>query len=129
MGMSDININKRRAPRVIVKVVIVSADDEMVKLLVDYPNSEAYLYDYSTNLSEGGIFLKAVKDIPVGRSISVKFTIPDDVNLMEAKGVVKWVTTEQDALRNNISPGIGIEFVNMKEETKQRIRKFIKDIK
>ena len=51
--MADININKRRTPRVMVKVVIVSADDAAIKLLLDYPDSEAYLYDYSTNLSEG----------------------------------------------------------------------------
>ncbi len=112
-----------------VKVVIVSSDDETVKLLVDYPDSEAYLYDYSTNLSEGGIFLKTDKTMPLGRSLLIKFTIPNDINLLEAKGVVKWVTTPKEGLRNNIAPGIGIEFVQTKEETKQRIRNFIKDIK
>ncbi len=126
--MDKIDINKRRNPRVIVKVVIVSSDDETIKMLVDYPDSEAYLYDYSTNLSEGGIFLKTTEEIPVGKPLSMKFTIPNDISLLEATGTVKWVTTEQEALANNISPGVGIEFTHIKEETKQRIRNFIKDI-
>lgn len=111
-----------------VKVVIVSSDDEAVKMLLDYPDSEAYLYDYSTNLSEGGIFLKTIENLPIGKSMSIKFTIPNDINLLEATGIVKWVTTEQEAAANNISPGVGIEFTRIKEETKQRIRSFIKDI-
>lgn len=127
--MTDVNINKRRTPRVIVKVVIVSSDDATIKLLVDYPDSEAYLYDYSTNLSEGGIFLKTTESMPVGKPIAVKFTIPNDIRLLEATGVVKWITSEKEARLNNISQGVGIEFLHIKEETKKRIKSFIDDIK
>ena len=127
--MADININKRRTPRVMVKVVIVSADDAAIKLLLDYPDSEAYLYDYSTNLSEGGIFLKTTESIPIGKPISMKFTIPNDINLLEATGVVKWITSEEEAHANNIEQGVGIEFSQIKEKTKLRIKSFIDDIK
>ncbi len=127
--MTDININKRRTPRVMVKVVIVSSDDATIKLLVDYPDSEAYLYDYSTNLSEGGIFLKTTESMTIGKPIAVKFTIPNDIRLLEATGVVKWITSEKEARLNNISQGVGIEFLHIKEETKKRIKSFIDDIK
>ncbi|MGC8580276.1 MAG: TIGR02266 family protein [bacterium] len=123
------NMNKRRTPRVMVKVVIVSIDDESIKLLLDYPDSEAYLYDYSTNFSEGGIFLKVTEPIPIGKQVSMKFTIPNDVNLLEATGIVRWYISAKEAQLNNISPGIGIEFTGMTEETKQRIKSFINDIK
>jgi len=127
--MSNLNINKRKAPRVMIKVVIVSVDDDSIKLLLDYPDSEAYLYDYSTNLSEGGIFLKTTDVIPVGKHISLKFTIPNDLNLLEATGVVRWVNSPRDAQLNNISPGIGIEFLHISEENKRRIKSFIDGIK
>lgn len=127
--MTGININKRKTPRVMVKVVIVSSDDATIKLLVDYPDSEAYLYDYSTNLSEGGIFLKTAESMLIGKPIAIKFTIPNDINLLEATGVVKWITSEEEARLNNISQGVGIEFSHIKEETKKRIKSFIDDIK
>ncbi len=126
--MTDVTANQRKTPRVKVRVVVVSSDDEAVKMLLDYPDSEAYLYDYSTNFSEGGIFLKTGKTLPVGKSLLIKFTIPNDINLLEARGVVKWVTTESEAQKDGTDCGIGIEFVGMKEETKQRIKGFIKDI-
>ncbi len=126
--MADIGMDKRKSPRVMVKVVIVSADDATIKLLLDYPDSEAYLYDYSTNLSEGGIFLKTTEVIPIGKYISMKFTIPNDINLLEATGIVKWITTEKEASLNNISQGVGIEFLQIKEETKKIIKSFIDDI-
>jgi uncharacterized protein (TIGR02266 family) len=126
--MADIGMDKRKSPRVMVKVVIVSADDAIIKLLLDYPDSEAYLYDYSTNLSEGGIFLKTTEVIPIGKYISVKFTIPNDINLLEATGIVKWITTEKEASLNNVSQGVGIEFLHIKEETKKIIKSFIDDI-
>ncbi len=127
--MADIKINKRKLPRVMVKVVIVSSDDETMKLLIDYPDSEAYLYDYSTNLSEGGIFLKTTEPIPLGKAIHINFTIPDYINLLEATGVVKWINMEEDAKTNNLSPGIGIKFTYITEETRQIIRNFVKEIK
>ncbi len=123
--MADAETNKRRKPRVFVQVVIESVDNDTVKLLLDYPDSESYLYDYSTNLSEGGIFLKTTETLPVGTVISMRFTIPDDINLLEATGVVKWITTEEDARLHHIDPGIGIEFTHITEDTKRRIRSFI----
>ncbi len=127
--MANIGKDKRKSPRVMVKVVIVSADDATIKLLLDYPDSEAYLYDYSTNLSEGGIFLKNAEAIPLGKHISMKFTIPNDINLLEATGIVKWVITEEEARLDNVVQGVGIEFLYLKEETKKIIKRFIDDIK
>ncbi len=126
--MEEFSINKRKSPRVMVRVVIVSSDDATIKLLLDYPDSEAYLYDYSTNLSEGGIFLKTTETLPVGKHLSLKFTIPDSVNLLEATGIVKWIITEGESIENNIVPGVGIEFLHIGEDTKQKIKKFIDDI-
>ncbi len=126
--MEEFSINKRKSPRVMVRVVIVSSDDATIKLLLDYPDSEAYLYDYSTNLSEGCIFLKTTETLPVGKHLSLKFTIPDSVNLLEATGIVKWIITEGESIENNIVPGVGIEFLHIGEDTKQKIKKFIDDI-
>lgn len=122
-------MEKRRVPRIMVKVVIVSIDDEDIRLLLDYPDSEAYLYDYSTNLSEGGIFLKITEPIPIGKQVSIKFTIPNNINLLEVTGIIRWFVSVEEAQLSNISPGVGIEFCNMSQETKQVIKNFIDEIK
>ncbi len=122
------NINNRKAPRVLVKVVMEYKDDQIVKMLLDYPESEAYLYDYSTNLSEGGIFIKTNKPAAIGAALFLKFTLPNSVKLIEVKGMVRWLITEEDAQTNNLIPGIGIEFIELKGHDKQFLKKFIEAI-
>lgn len=122
------NINNRKGPRVFVKVVMEYKDDHLVKMLLDYPKSEAYLYDYSTNLSEGGIFIKTNKPAVMGSTLSVKFTLPNTVNLIEAKGIVRWVINEEYAQTNNLIPGIGIEFIELKSQDKQLLKRFIEAV-
>ena len=53
----------RKYPRVVIKVLVDYEESKLLRLLVDYSDSEAYLYDYSTNLSEGGIFIKTQRFI------------------------------------------------------------------
>lgn len=118
----------RKYPRVIIKVVVDYEDNELMRLLVDYPESEAYLFDYSTNFSEGGIFLKTKQDLQLGKIINFNFSLPDTAKVYHVKGKVVWKNTDKGPIKG-LGQGVGIEFIDMSIETRQEIANFVKGLK
>lgn len=118
----------RKYPRVIIKVVVDYEDEELMRLLLDYPGSEAYLFDYSTNFSEGGIFLKTRNDLKLGTLINFNFSLPDTAKIYHVKGRVVWKNTDNGPIKE-LGQGVGIEFIDMEKETRQEIANFIKNLK
>jgi len=117
----------RKYPRVIVKVVVDYEDDELMRLLVDYPDSEAFLFDYSTNFSEGGIFLKTKIDPKLGTLLNFSFSLPDTAKIYHVKGRVVWKNTDSGPIKE-LGQGVGIEFIDMDSGTRQEIANFVKNL-
>ncbi len=117
----------RKYPRVIIKVVVDYEDNELMRLLVDSSESEAYLFDYSTNFSEGGIFLKTNRDLQLGTVINLKFSFPDSAKIFHVRGRVVWKNTEKGPIRE-LGQGVGIEFINMENGTRQEIANFVRNL-
>ena len=69
------------------------------------------------NISLGGCFLETVEKLSVGAKIRLIFQLPDSTRYIEALGEVKHFRKE----------GMGIEFVDMKNEGKEDIERFIRD--
>lgn len=118
----------RKYPRVIIKVVVDYEDNELMRLLVDYPESEAYLFDYSTNFSEGGIFLKTRKALQLGTIINFDFSLPDTAKIYHVKAKVVWKNTDNGPIKE-LGQGVGIEFIDMENGTRQEIANFVKNLK
>ncbi len=118
----------RKYPRVIIKVVVDYEDNELMRLLVDSPESEAYLFDYSTNFSEGGIFLKTKRDLQVGTVVNFNFSFPDTPKVFNVRGRVVWKNTENGPI-SELGQGVGIEFIDMENGTRQEIANFVKNLK
>jgi uncharacterized protein (TIGR02266 family) len=117
----------RKYPRVIIKVVVDYEDEELMRLLVDSPDSEAYLFDYSTNFSEGGIFLKTAKNMELGKLINFNFSLPDTAKVYHVKGKVVWKNTESGPIKE-LGRGVGIEFIDMENATREEIANFVKNL-
>lgn len=117
--------NKRRHPRVMVKVLMDQEEDSTFRFILDKKDSEAYLFDFSTDISEGGIFVRTNKKLPVGTQVSLRFHLPNSDKLIATTGKVTWVNSDE-----SVSPGIGfgIQFINLSQESQGIIQEFIQSL-
>ncbi|HLG20629.1 MAG TPA: TIGR02266 family protein [Bdellovibrionota bacterium] len=111
-------IERRQKPRVLVRV------------LVDFESPDTYLYDYSNNLSEGGIFIETEKPFSIGTPITLRFTLPNIDRVFEARGKVVWLNTAPPGTErpvSKMSQGMGVEFGSLDETDLNLIRKYIQE--
>ncbi len=97
-----------------------------VKLItkVTHIRSEFFHYYYSRDLSLGGIFLETQEPFPVGTEVKLEFPLPDVADKVLVKGkVARMVKRAEDA--PGPYPGMGVEFVEMDEDTKAMFADFI----
>lgn len=118
--------NKRRYPRFTVKVIMDHEESGTFRFILDKRDSEAYLFDYSTDFSEGGIFIRTTEKLPIDTTVHMKFSLPNSDRLIEATGRVAWVNKGDEP---DPGPGIGIQFMKLSTESQEIIREFIETIK
>ena len=104
----------------------------LVRVLVDFESPDTYLYDYSSNLSEGGIFIETEKPFEQGSSLTLRFTLPGVDRVFEAKGAVRWLNMpgeDGERLVPDLGPGMGIQFVDIEETDQDFIRQYVTQAK
>jgi len=108
-----------------VKVLMDQEEDSTFRFILDKKDSEAYLFDFSTDFSEGGIFVRTNKKVPVGTEVNLRFHLPNSDKLIEAVGRVTWINSDEE-----VSPGlgIGIKFVKLSQESTGIIQEFIETL-
>jgi uncharacterized protein (TIGR02266 family) len=74
-----------------------------------------------SDISEGGIFIDTIAPLPADTMVIVSFYIPDanPASPITGSGKVVWA---QETV------GMGIEFVNLDEKIRERLKKFLADI-
>jgi uncharacterized protein (TIGR02266 family) len=72
------------------------------------------------NVSEGGLFIRTVSPLDMGTPAHLRFTFGKDGEL-EAEAVVVW----RREANNGAPPGMGLKFVEIAADAKDRIRDFI----
>jgi hypothetical protein len=121
---------RRRAPRV------------LVDLEVDYASEENYLFAYITDISATGIFVRTVTPEPPGTHLNLRFPEPgaNDVaspnspkarstakrGLIECEGEVIWVNPYRPGQPDNLHPGMGIRFVGIDDELRDRLLELVR---
>jgi len=111
--MSDSKIERREHPRV------------LMRALVDYESQDTFLYDYSRDLSEGGLFIQTDKPLAIGEVITLKFTLPNVDKVFEIAGIVRW--TNPDSVEGLLK-GMGVEFKDVCESDKKLIEDYVKEM-
>lgn len=76
----------------------------------------------AVNISGGGIFVQTTNPLPVGSEVLLRLAFPKVPKLIEVLGRVIW-TNEYHKGMTSI-PGMGIQFLNLNEES----RRFINDL-
>jgi uncharacterized protein (TIGR02266 family) len=105
------NNNKRRADRL------------HHELLVAYRTVDGFITDWAVNVSKGGMFINTRNPLPVGTTVRLIISLPDAAFPFDITGRVTRVS-EFDNPANEV-PGMGIEFIDVDDEKRQRIERFV----
>ncbi len=90
---------------------------------VDLHSDSNFFTGFSTNISEGGLFIATVQTVEIGTEVDLGFSLADGEKL-NVQGVVRWVREVND-LTPDIFPGVGIQFVNLDPATAGAIQQFV----
>lgn len=96
-----------------------------IKVLVDYKDSDVFLFDYTQNISRTGLFLETTKTLPIGTTVLLSFTLPQSPRLITTLGEVVWSQRSSPRGSSPI-PGMGIRFREMSQEDERLIAEYIK---
>jgi type IV pilus assembly protein PilZ len=99
-----------------------------VKLHADVSTDDAFLFAYVSNISELGIFLASDKPRPIGTVLKLRFRPIESAESFEVEGEVVWINPVRANAEENVNPGMGVKFINLDDETRERILGLIKTI-
>jgi molecular chaperone DnaK len=83
---------------------------------------DEFMRVYAVNVSVGGIFIRTLTPHPIGAMIYLQFKLEDGKHLIEGLGKVVHVNPPEHP-----SPGMGVEFVNLDEESRALIEEIIRE--
>lgn len=99
------------------------ADRLQHELLVAYRTVDGFITDWAVNISRGGIFINTRKPLAVGTTVRLIISLPDTPFPFDLVGRVTRIN-EFDNPSNQV-PGMGIEFVDVDNEKRERIERFV----
>lgn len=108
-----VDSDRRAAPRV------------LVDFEVDYASEDNFLFAYITDISETGIFVRTTTPEQPGTNLNLRFRI-DSGPQIEVEGEVIWVNPFRPGSADNLHPGMGIRFVALDDDLKDRLLELVR---
>jgi len=99
---------------------------ELVTAVNVFSDSNFYA-GFTSDISEGGIFVSTYVLQPVGAEVDVSLGLPGGHEI-NARGVVRWVRDPHD-LEGSEPPGMGIEFGQLDERARDLISEFVAQVR
>jgi type IV pilus assembly protein PilZ len=106
--------DRRAAPRI------------LVDLEIDYASEDNYLFAYITDISETGIFVRTTTPEQPGTHLNMRFRPDDESPQIEVEGEVIWINPYRPGAADNLHPGMGIRFVALDDELKDRLLELVR---
>jgi type IV pilus assembly protein PilZ len=103
------------------------ADRLSHELLVAYRTVDGFITDWAVNISKGGLFINTRTPLAVGTTIRLIISLPDAAFPFDLNGKVMRVN-EFDNPSNQV-PGMAIEFLDVDEEKRARIDRFVERLR
>ncbi len=103
------------------------ADRLQHELLVAYRTVDGFITDWAVNISRGGIFINTRNPLAVGTTVRLIISLPDTAFPFDLSGRVMRVN-EFDNPSNQV-PGMGIEFIDVDDEKRARIERFVERLR
>jgi type IV pilus assembly protein PilZ len=94
---------------------------------VDCETEDTFLYASIRNVSELGIFVLTREPLEVGTRLMLRFSPPGADAAFDLEGTVQWVNPVR-VLSDNRNPGMGILFVNITAEDRERLVSMVRTI-
>ncbi|MBN2195627.1 MAG: TIGR02266 family protein [Polyangiaceae bacterium] len=86
---------------------------------VDCETDETFLYASIANISELGIFVLTRRPLDIGTKLTLRFAPPGHQPFV-LQGVVQWINPVR-VLGDNPNPGMGIRFVDITRDDRERL--------
>lgn len=97
-----------------------SAERFAIEWSVDCVTDDTFLYAAITNISELGIFVACDKPFEVGTLVTLNFAPSDGAQPFRIPGRVQWINQARP-LHPCKNPGMGIQFVDLNLDDRERI--------
>jgi type IV pilus assembly protein PilZ len=97
-----------------------------VEWAVDCIADDTFLYASIANISAMGIFVKTTDPLPIGTRLLLSFE-PPGYQPFKLQGQVAWVNRVR-ADGDNPNPGMGVRFVDLQPEERERLVEVIRTI-
>lgn len=100
-----------------------------LRLELNYRNAEGgnFLFEYSSNISHGGIFIETRHPLPQGATLVVRFSPPNGGDEIEVEGTVTWVNPWTEGT-DTPNPGMGIRWDRLEDDQRAVIANIVKAI-
>ncbi|MBI4508070.1 MAG: TIGR02266 family protein [Deltaproteobacteria bacterium] len=98
----------------------------LVDLEVDYRSEDTFLFAYIADISAMGIFIRTNAPEPPGTRLNLRFTPPGAARPLELEGMVIWINPYRPGDRENLNPGMGVQFVDLHPSQRNRLTDFVK---
>jgi uncharacterized protein (TIGR02266 family) len=97
----------------------------IIQTAVDFFSESNFYTGIMDNISEGGIFVATFETATMGARIQLEFSLPDKGPPVRVEGEVRWSRDYQSDGDGEVLPGIGLRFVDLSEDDKNRITVFV----
>jgi len=97
------------------------------ELPVAYRSVDGFITDWVTNISRGGLFINSRQPLPQGTTVRLIIQLPDTPFPFDLTGRVVRVIDVDNA--GGEDPGMGVEFVDIDEDKRGRIEKFVEKLR
>lgn len=94
-----------------------------MQVAIDFESDSNFYTGFSTNISEGGIFVATVNAPPQGALVDLHFSLPGGARV-DARGEVRW-SREVNDHTPEIFPGVGVQFLELPEGAGEAIKQFV----
>jgi type IV pilus assembly protein PilZ len=93
---------------------------------VDCETEDTFLYAAITNISELGIFVATTEPLAIGTELTLRFS-PRNEEPFVLQGRVQWIN-EVRLDGDNLNPGMGVQFVGIGPDDRERLVEVVKTI-
>lgn len=76
-------------------------------------------YFNTKDINLGGVFLESLDYYKAGTEIELSFSLPGNPKPIQVRGKVIYVMTEELTDNSDLVPGMGVKFLNLKENDKK----------
>lgn len=100
-------------------------DGISLETAIDLGSESNFFTGFSTDVSEGGVFVATLSEVAPGTAVELDLSIPGHPR-MPVRGTVRWIR-EANLRAPEMMPGLGVQFAELPPEIALRIGKFVKE--